>query len=100
MNDKRIAIGLAAWFLGVIVPVGHHVALHAAIAHERTNNDITRMRSVWNVLPWVDWAYLSLMVLVGAILVYSGLTAGRTPKPKPQHRGFEVIDLPTGGHGR
>jgi hypothetical protein len=98
MNDKRIAIGLAAWFLGVIVPVGHHVALHAAIAHGRTSNDIGRMGSVWDFLPWVDWAYSSLMFLVGAILVYSGLTAGRTTKP--ERRGLDVIDLPTSGHGR
>ena len=58
------------------------------------------MRWVWDFLPWIDWVYLALMFLVGTILVYSGLTAGRVPKSKPEVRGFEVTDLPGGPHGR
>lgn len=73
MNDRRIALGLAAWFLGIIVPVYHHVALHAAIAHEPTNNIITRIQNVFEFLPWVDWAYLTLMAATGALLVASGI---------------------------
>jgi hypothetical protein len=95
VNHRRIAIGLLACFLGVIVPVYHHESLHAAIAHERTNNDISRMTSVWDHLPWVDWAYLVFMWLVGAILILSGLVSGplkRSPKrERPTARGFEVI---------
>jgi hypothetical protein len=75
VNHTRIAIGLAAWFLGIIVPVYHHVALHAVVTSQSTSNIITRMQSVFRHLPWIDWVYLGAMTLVGLILVISGLKA-------------------------
>ena len=94
MNEKRIAIGLAAWFLGIIVPVYHHVGLHAALVNDQTNNIVTRMNSVFEYLPWIDWVYLALMFGVGAVLVISGLfvptdrSAGRAGP-----RGFDVVGV-------
>jgi len=73
LNDKRIGIGLAAWFLGIIVPVYHYVGLHAALANEQTNNIITRIRDVFEWLPWIDWVYLALMTIAGSVLVVSGM---------------------------
>ena len=96
MNEKRIAIGIVACFLGIIVPVHHHIALHAAIAHERTNNNITRMQSVWDFLPWTDWAYCALMWIVGIALLLSGfglLPSRAAPRPVATPRGFEVVNV-------
>jgi hypothetical protein len=73
MNEKRIALGLAAWFLGIIVPVYHHVTLYAAMANRPSNNVIIDIQLVFNYLPWIDWLYLVLMLLVGAILIVSGM---------------------------
>jgi hypothetical protein len=102
VNHQRIALGLLASFLGIIVPVYHHVSLHGAIAHERSSNDISRMTSVWDYLPWVDWAYLAFMWLVGAVLIVPELVRGmlnRSPaRERPAARGFEVItDKPSEG---
>ena len=73
MNEKRIGLGIAAWFLGIIVPVCHHVALFAAIANKSSSNVILDIQMVFNYLPWIDWLYLVLMLLVGAILIGSGI---------------------------
>ena len=75
MNHPRIGLGLAACFLGIIVPVLHHIALHAAIAERQTNNIVTRMQSVFEFLPWIDWLYLGIMLLAGVILIVSGIIA-------------------------
>jgi hypothetical protein len=100
LNNRRILIGLIAWFLGIIVPVYHHVALHAAIAGQPFNNDITRMRWVWEFIPTIEWIYLAMMWIVGFILVGSGLLAGRKPREPEQYRqrgprGFEVMPSST-----
>jgi hypothetical protein len=100
VDHRRVAVGVLAWFLGIIVPVYHHVALHAAIAHQPSNNDINRMRSVWEYLPWVDWAYLCLMFLVGAILIgpeLLGPTRRSRKRERPTARGFEVVTKADGG---
>lgn len=59
MNHQRIALGLAAWFLGIIVPVGHHVAacLVASITRQSALNHFDQYR-FWAVLHWVEWVYL------------------------------------------
>lgn len=97
MNNRRIFIGLIAWFLGIIVPVYHHVALHAAIASQPSSNDIERMRWVWEFIPAIDWIYLAMMWLVGFILVISGLLAGRKRREAEYKqrgpRGFEVAPM-------
>ena len=95
MNNRRILIGLLAWFLGIIVPVYHHIALHAAIANQMSSNDVLRMRWVWEFIPTIEWIYLAVMWLVGAILVISGMRAGVTPREREYKqrgpRGFEVM---------
>jgi hypothetical protein len=97
VNHRRILIGLIAWFLGIIVLVYHHVALHAAIAAQPSSNDITRMRWVWEFLPWVDWLYLTVMWLVGTILIISGMLGARSPRQREWKqkgpRGFEVTPV-------
>jgi hypothetical protein len=102
LNNKRIAIGLSAWFLGIIVPVYHHTALHAAIASQPFNNDIQRMQWVWEFIPTIEWIYLAMMWLVGFILVISGLLAGRR-SAEPEYRqkgprGFEVAPMESRGN--
>lgn len=97
MNNRRIFIGLIAWFLGIIVPVYHHAALHAAIASRPFDNDIERMRWVWEFIPTIEWIYLAMMWIVGFILVISGLMQGwkrREPEYKQRGpRGFEVAPM-------
>lgn len=100
MNEKRIAIGLAAWFLGIIVPVYHHVALHAPLAGQPTSNIATRITSVFDYLPWIDWVYLALMCAVGAVLVLSGFFASNDRHPeRPGPRGFDVLGISEKGPG-
>ena len=73
MNTTRIGLGIAAWFLGILVPVMHHVLLHWPLAAESTNNIITRSQQLFRFLPWIDWIYLVAMAVVGLILVVSGI---------------------------
>lgn len=97
MNNRRVLIGLIAWFLGIIVLVYHHVALHAAIASQPYNNDIERMRWVWEFLPGVDWLYLAVMWLVGLVLIISGFLSGRARREAEYRqkgpRGFGVAPV-------
>lgn len=94
MNEKRIGLGIVACTLGALLPVYHHIALHAAIAHENTSNAITRMQSVWNYLPWVDWIFLTLMWIVGLALILSGFTKSWPSSTRSaERRGFEVINV-------
>ncbi|MFG0249736.1 MAG: hypothetical protein ACF8OB_12680 [Phycisphaeraceae bacterium JB051] len=75
MNHTRIVIGLAAWFLGIIVPVYHHTVIYTA-AMEQGNIDYLRsIRYTFALLPIPDWIYLAAMSLVGLILVISGMKA-------------------------
>jgi len=72
MDLKRIALGLAAWFFGIIVPVYHHVVLStAALARERESANI--IHRLFENLPWIDFAYLIAMAIVGAILIATGM---------------------------
>jgi uncharacterized protein (DUF58 family) len=99
MNDKRILLGVITTFLGIIVPVVHHVLLYNAMAGRPSSNYISDMRSVFASLPWIDWAYLAFMLAVGVTLVVSGLlnrpaaTSASQPAPatKVGPRGFEVV---------
>ena len=57
------------------------------------------LQSVFDFLPWIDWAYLTAMFLVGLVLVISGLRSkdqGMADEPPLEHnqdvqRGFEVV---------
>lgn len=72
MDLKRITLGLAAWFLGIIVPVCHHVIL--AIAVMRRDKESTNMiYRLFEGLPWIDFVYLLAMGIVGAILIATGM---------------------------
>ena len=75
MDTNRMAWGIIAWFLGIIVPVMHHVLLHWPLAAQPTNNIITRSQSLFQYLPWIDWVYMIAMALVGLILIGSGIRA-------------------------
>ena len=72
MDLKRITLGLAAWFLGIIVPVFHHVIL--VIAVMRRDKESTNMiHRLFETLPWIDFVYLLAMGIVGAILIATGM---------------------------
>jgi hypothetical protein len=73
MNSTRIGLGIAAWFLGILVPVMHHILLHWPLAAQSTNNIISRSQYLFRFLPWIDWVYLAAMAVVGLILVVSGM---------------------------
>lgn len=73
MDCGRIGLGIAAWFLGIVVPVMHHVLLHWPLADQWTDNAISRSEHVFRSLPRVDWVYFIAMAATGAILVASGL---------------------------
>lgn len=73
MNPKLISLGITAWFLGIIVPVMHHVLLHWPLAAQRSSNDISRMQSIFRHLPWIDWIYLAAMAIFGTLILLSGL---------------------------
>ena len=75
MDTNRMAWGIIAWFLGILVPVMHHVLLHWPLAALPTNNIITRSQSLFQYLPWIDWVYLLAMAVVGLILIVSGIKA-------------------------
>lgn len=72
MNTTRVGVGIAAWFLGILVPVMHHVMLHWPVATQPTNNVVRRSQAVFECLPWIDWVYLAAMAIVGLKLVVSG----------------------------
>jgi hypothetical protein len=99
---------MAAWFLGIIVPVYHHVGLHAALVNQSTNNIVERIHWVFDSLPWIDWVYLALMFALGGILILSGFVSrpfGALANHPPQRtaaapRGFEVITDSESGAGR
>ena len=74
MNNTRVGLGLAAWTLGILVPVMHHVLLHWPIAQHPTPNVVTRIEGVFRSLPWIDWAFLIAMAVVGAMLIVSGMS--------------------------
>ena len=72
MDLKRITLGLAAWFFGIIVPVYHHVVLATAVlVRERESTNI--IGALFENLPWIDFAYLLAMAVVGAILIITGM---------------------------
>jgi len=73
MNCTRIGLGIAAWFLGILIPVMHHLLVHWPLADQQTNNIITRSQHVFKFLPWIDWVYLASMAIVGAVLIVSGI---------------------------
>mgnify|MGYP000026275048 CR=1 FL=1 len=65
-------LGLAAWFLGIIVPVLHHSILAtAALARERESANI--IHRLFETLPFIDFIYLVAMGIVGAILIATGM---------------------------
>jgi hypothetical protein len=78
MNTNRIAWGMLAWFLGIIVPVMHHVLLHWPLASQHTSNVVTRSQLLFESLPWIDWVYLAAMASVGLMLVVSGISSKKT----------------------
>jgi hypothetical protein len=72
MDIRRIMLGLAAWFLGIIVPVLHHAILvAAALRRERVSTGI--ITEYFERLPWIDYVYLLAMAVVGAILIITGM---------------------------
>lgn len=73
MNHTRIGLGLAAWFLGMLIPFLHHTLLFIAVSDQPTSNVVRTSQSMFKALPWIDWVYLLAMAIVGLILIYSGM---------------------------
>jgi len=81
MNDKRIALGVLTWFLGIIVLVYHHVGVVAS----KPDPNILPLMESFTYLPWIDWVYLILMTIVGSVLIVSGMFC--KPRPRQEHGG-------------
>jgi len=73
MKTSRIGWGVIALFLGILVPTMHHVLLHWPAASQPHSNPLLRAELMLRALPWVDWAYLGIMTVVGLMLVMSGM---------------------------
>jgi hypothetical protein len=73
MDTVKISLGVKIWFLGIMVPVMHHILIHWPVAIQQTNNVVTRSQSLFRHLPWIDWVYLIAMAIVGLILILSGI---------------------------
>ena len=80
MDCKKIGYGVWTWFLGILVPVMHHILLHWPLAHNQTDNIIQRSQSIFKFLPWIDSVYLYAMAVVGLLLILSGFKTDKTPK--------------------
>ena len=65
-------MGIAALFLGIIIPVLHHVLLHLPLASQQTNNIATRMHGIYHGIHWTEWVYLAVMGVTGVGLILSG----------------------------
>jgi len=72
MDLKKIMLGLAAWFLGIIVPVLHHAILVSHVI-KAESTDIYMTVLVFKNLPWIDFVYLLAMAIVGVILIITGM---------------------------
>ena len=72
MDLKRIMLGLAAWFLGIIVPVLHNVILVTALIKKGSGSP-EMFVYLFKTLPWIDFVYLLAMAIVGAILIATGM---------------------------
>lgn len=86
MDIRKIAVGGALWFAGIIVPVFQHgfILLDAAIASSRdTAVENFRYSSIQNFyeLPRLIWVYVAVMWAAGALLIVSGLISGIARKP-------------------
>ena len=72
MDLKRIMLGLAAWFLGIIVPVSHRIIL-VTLALRSGGQSTNIIYRLWEGLLWIDFVYLLGMGIVGAILIITGM---------------------------
>ncbi|MHC4648812.1 MAG: hypothetical protein ACYTBJ_25425, partial [Planctomycetota bacterium] len=72
MDLRKIALGLAAWFLGIIVPVLHHTMVVSAVM-KQPNQSPNFVHRLFETLPWIDYAYLLAMGIVGVVLILSGM---------------------------
>jgi hypothetical protein len=77
MDTIRIGWGIVAMFLGIIVPVMHHVLVYWPVADQPTTNIAHRFQDIFIALPWIDWVYLVAMTIVGMVLIVSGMRGGR-----------------------
>ena len=72
MDLKRIALGVAAWFLGIIVPVSHHIMVVNAVMKQPKQSP-NLVHRLFETLPWIDYVYLLAMGIVGVVLIVSGV---------------------------
>ena len=83
MRTGAVALGLAAWSVGIGIPAAYTAAVTDALLHEsgaHTNYTLDYMIAhCFNSMPGLMWVYLIAMLLVGAILVLWGLTV----RPRP-----------------
>ena len=70
MQSKKILFGAIIWFLGFLIPVGHHIGLSlAAVQEPNYSYTYHKMAEYFFYLPWVDWVYLLAMVVAGLIVM-------------------------------
>ncbi|RPJ26252.1 MAG: hypothetical protein EHM35_15030 [Planctomycetaceae bacterium] len=78
MDSRAITGAAVIWFLGVLVPVLHHSLLMLAAVQEEAHSYsfINMVRDFWR-LPWLIWAYVLGMFLLGLWLVLRSTRQGK-----------------------
>ena len=74
MNAKNLTLGAIVWSVGIAIPLAYHALLMQAAAQEENYSYSYRsMTKYFFDLPWIIWPYLIAMIIVGSLLVKSGL---------------------------
>jgi hypothetical protein len=74
MNAKKLFLGAIVWSVGITIPLMYHALLmNAAIQEQNYSYSFHHMVKHFFDLPWITWPYLIAMVIVGGLLVKSGL---------------------------
>ena len=78
MDSRAVMSAAVIWFLGVLIPVLHHSLLMlAAVQEESHSYSFASMITLFWHLPWLIWAYVLGMFLLGLWLVVRGLRPGK-----------------------
>jgi hypothetical protein len=72
MCIQRVSLGIKAIFLGMLLPVLHHLTLCFAIDYEGYGGINRFSMMMLRAVPWVYWVYLAIMLVIGIALLISG----------------------------